>query len=129
MRRLALAALVLLAGAEPAAADPPPPTLCAAVSATAPRCHRSVTYEAGRTVFLRGRTRPGPVDVLRRRPHQARFTRVATVTVGADGRVRWSWPTRDRHIDGGTPWVFALRRPAGERSNLVEVWVVAPHDP
>jgi 5-hydroxyisourate hydrolase-like protein (transthyretin family) len=108
-------------------------SLCAAISATDPHCYNAgVTYEVGQTVHLRGRVRPEgarTVEVLRRRPHESRLERVATVTATADGRARWTWTTRTRDIDGGAPYLFALRVAGGRPSNLVEVWVVPRHDP
>jgi hypothetical protein len=107
-------------------------SLCAAVSATDPNCYNAgVTYEAGQTVHLRGRVRPNSaatVEVLRQRPNREQLEHVATVRAQDDGRVRWTWTTRTRDVDGGAPYLFALRL-AGRRSNLVEIWVVPPHDP
>jgi hypothetical protein len=108
-------------------------SLCAAVSATDPSCYNAgVTYEAGQTVHLRGRVRPNAavtVDVLRQRPRRQQVERVATLQAGDDGRVRWTWTTRDRDVDGGAPHLFRLELAGGRRSNVVEVWVVPPHDP
>ena len=115
---------------------PVPPTtvsLCAAISSTTPSCYNAgITYEAGMTVHLRGQVRPpatGTVEVLRQKPHEHRLSHVSSATVGADGRVRWTWTTRPRDIDGHAPYLFALQTPDGHRSNIVEVWVVAAGDP
>jgi hypothetical protein len=133
MRRLAIIVLGLAFVAHEArpatAAIAPPVRLCAAVSATDRRCYNAgVTYEAGRTVFLRGRGDPthhGTAQVLRRPPGTGRWSVVANVRITDRGRARWSWRTRRRDIDGGDPYLFALRVNGAPRSNVVEVWVVA----
>ena len=107
--------------------------LCAAVSSTDSRCyHAGITVEAIRAVHLRGRVQPAgsaEVEVLRRRPHGSWLDRFATVRSAADGTVRWVWSTRPADTDGHAPYLFALQLPTGERSNLVEVWVVPRGDP
>jgi hypothetical protein len=135
-RRLAVAAAVVVAAtlAPPRQADASPRqrfTICATVSATSPRCYNGgVTYEVGQTVYLRGRitpAHPGFGQVLRRAPSSQRMRVVGTMGVAADGRIRWSWPTRARDVDGGEPHLFAFRIPDVGRSHLVEVWVVPRH--
>jgi hypothetical protein len=134
VRRLLVAALVLAAVFLPAQRAEGEPTrfrLCAAVSTTDPRCYNGgVTYEAGRTVFLRGRVspaHPGFGQVLRRDPGQGRYRVVGTIGIAQDGRIRWSWPTTRRDIDRGRPYLFAFRIPDVARSNPVEIWIV-PRD-
>jgi hypothetical protein len=126
----ALVAAALVATAEPAAARRNDFRLCAAVSTVDPRCYNGgVTYEAGQTVYLRGRltpAHPGFGQVLRRAPGD-RWRVVGIMGVQDDGRVRWSWPTRRRDIDGAHPYLFAFRVPGVAGSNLVEVWIV-PRD-
>ena len=134
IRRLVVAIAVVAAVAPlpaDATASPSRFTACAAVSATAPRCHRGgATYEVGRTVYLRGRVtpaQPGFGDVVRRAPHGRRFVPVATMGIGTDGRIRWSWTPRRRDIDRAEPYLFAFRVRGVGRSPAVEVWVV-PED-
>ena len=130
-----LAALAVLAGVllpTPAAAQPADDfRLCAAVSEISPRCHNAgVTYEAGQTVFLRGRIsppHPGYGQVLRRDPGARTWRVVGLMGVAEDGRVRWSWPAKRRDVNGGRPYLFAFRIRGVGRSNLVEVWIVPRH--
>ncbi len=129
MVRLLVLLPLLLAPPRPAA----PPTRfssCAAVSATAPRCHESVTYEVGRTVFLRGRVvpaRPGLAHVLRRVPDGNHFVRVGRTRVDERGRIRWSWRPTPRDAEPAAPYLFAFAIPGVGRSTAVEVWVVPRH--
>jgi hypothetical protein len=135
IRRLVVAMVVVVVAIAPRPADAADSrsrfTACAAVSATAPRCYRGgVTYEVGRTVFLRGRVmpaQPGFGDVVRRAPHGNLFVPVGTMGIGTDGRIRWSWTPRRRDIDRAEPYLFAFRVQGVGRSPAVEVWVV-PED-
>jgi len=128
-----IAVLTLVVPAEPAPAheDDHRFRVCAAVSTTDRDCYGSVTYEAGQTVFLRGRLRPahpGFGQVLRAAPG-GRWRVVGTIGVQQDGRARWSWTARTRDVDGGRPHRFAFRVPGVARSNVVEIWIVPRHDP
>ena len=138
IRRLAVALAVLVTAASPtdvagagASHEPDRFTACAAVSAGAARCHRrGVTSEHGRTVFLRGRVvpaHPGFGEVLRRMPRSRREVRVGTIGVAPDGRIRWSWVPKRRHIRPAAPYRFVFRLPGIGRSNPVPVWIVHPH--
>lgn len=134
IRRLVVAVAVAttIAPRPAVAADERPRfTACAAVSATAPRCYTGgVTYEVGRTVFLRGRitpARPGFGEVVRRAPQGRRFVPVGTIGIGTDGRIRWSWTPRRRDVNRAEPYLFAFRIAGVGRSSVVEVWVV-PED-
>lgn len=135
IRRLVVALAVLGAAVLPteaAGAAPRPErfTACAAVSRTAPRCHRSVTYENGRTVFLRGRitpARPGFGAVLRRMSRGRRFVRVGTIGVAANGRIRWSWAPQRRHVQPAAPYTFVFRVPGAGRSTPTAVWIFPQH--
>ncbi len=135
IRRLVVAVAVVAATIAPrpavAADERPRFTACAAVSATAPRCYpRGVTYEVGRTVFLRGRitpARPGFGEVVRRAPQGRRYVPVGTIGIQTDGRIRWSWTPRRRDVNRAEPYLFAFRIAGVGRSSAVEVWVV-PED-
>jgi hypothetical protein len=123
---LALLSLILV----PRPVVPAPFTACAAVTAKAPRCSDSVTYEVGTTVYLRGRVvppRPGFGWVLRQAPDHGRVVRVGLMGVDRQGRVRWSWRPAARHVDPGAPYVFAFALPGVGRSTTVDVWVVPAH--
>ncbi len=121
-RRIALAlmAATALATTAPAGAAEPAPRACVAVSATAPRCHRNVTFEQGRPVVLRA-TAPG--TVRRRAPRARRFVPVGCT----DDRGRWTWNPIRRDVHPAAPYRLRVVTATGATTNPVEVWIVPRH--
>jgi hypothetical protein len=123
----AVAATALLA--PPADAHPAERfTACAATSATTPRCDRlGTTFDAGRTVYLRGRispAHPGFGQVWRRAPYSSRWEQVGLMGVSEQGRIRWSWVTDEDDAVASAPYTFQFRVPRHGRSWAAKVWVV-----
>lgn len=116
---LAILATLTLAASTPAGATERSPQACVAVSPSAPRCHRSATFEQGNTVTLRA-TSPG--TVWRRAPRGQWFV----ATGRTDGRGQWTWTPLRRDVHPAAPYTFRVTTTAGT-TNTVEVWIVPRH--
>ena len=137
-RRLTMAALACLAAAaivlgtpQPAHAHPTERfTACAAQTPTTRQCdRRDAEFEAGETVYLRGRVspaHPGFGEVWRRAPFSSRWQRVGLMGVNEQGRIRWSWVTEEDDAVASAPYTFQFRVPRHGRSWAAKVWVVEP---
>ena len=117
---LALLTATITASPPPAGAADDPPRVCVAVSATAPRCHRSATFEQGRPVVLRA-SRPG--TVWRRAPRGQRYLAVGRT----DGRGHWTWIPARHDVHPGAPYALRITTAAGTPTNTVEVWIFPRH--
>ncbi len=125
------AAAVLVGVAGPARAHPTERfTACAALSPTTRYCGRLGTeFDAGGTVYLRGRVspaHPGFGEVWRRAPYSARWERVGLMGVNEQGRIRWSWRTDEDDAVASAPYTFQFRVLRHGRSWAAKVWVVEP---
>ena len=128
---IAAAALALTGASGTAHAHPTERfTACAALSSTTRQCDRvGVEFEAGDTVFLRGRVspaHPGFGEVWRRVPYSSRWEHVGLMGVNEQGRIRWTWVTDEDDAVASAPYTFQFRVPRHGRSWAAKVWVVEP---
>jgi hypothetical protein len=103
---------------------------CAAFTAAARYCAKTITIVRGDTVWLRAKAKPphGGFEVIlqKQNPGRTQWHDEETLTLSDGGRVKTSWFAGSGSVDEDDPYHFRWKIPEHGLSNTLNVWVFKP---